>query len=122
MVVSLLPFLLLDDTAGDAVAGIAGGVAHQVVGFRMDHQRSSTVVKERVCAVGERGAFDGEAKLAIAVRTHREIGQITEMRTRFLRIVDAVMGAGGVKVATGGGEGRAFALADVVDVNTVLAG
>jgi hypothetical protein len=40
------PSLLLDDAAGDAVAGVAGGVGHEVVGLGVDDQGGAAVMEE----------------------------------------------------------------------------
>ena len=38
--------LLLYYAAGDAIAGVAGWVGHEVVGFGVNHERCATVVEE----------------------------------------------------------------------------
>jgi hypothetical protein len=114
--------LLLDDAAGDAVAGVAGGVAHQIVGFGVNDERGSTVMKERVGAGVERGAGYDKAQLAFTLCIDGEIGQVAEVWFWVRCIACAVVCAGGIEVAACGGEGGAFALSNVVDVDAVIAG
>ena len=62
--------LLGDDTAGDAIAGVAGGIGEQVIGLGVDDERGSTFMEERVGAFGECGVLDEVSQLAIAVGIH----------------------------------------------------
>src|ERR1700722_11101622 len=114
--------LLLDEAAGDATARIARGIGHQIVGLFMDYDRRAAVMKQRICSVAERHALSDERGAALSVGCDGEVGQIAEVRVRVHRVVDAVVRAGGIEMASGRGERRAFAFADSVDVNAVVAG
>jgi len=93
--------LLLDRAAGDAIAGVARGVGHEIVGLGMDDQRRSAVVEERIGAVPEGDAVGEESRPGVAVLAHREIHQIAEVGMGILCVVDAVMSARRVEVAAG---------------------
>ena len=114
--------LLLDDSAGDAIAGIPGGVGRVIIGLCVDHKRCTAVMEERIGPVAECDASDRESRIALSFIIHGQILQITEMWMRVLRVMDPVVGTGRVEVATGGSKCRPFAFADIVDVNAVLTG
>ena len=114
--------LLLDDSTGDAIAGIPGGVRREIIGFSVDHKRCTAVMKERIGPVAECDASDRESRIALSFIIHGQILQITEMRVRILGVMDAVMGAGRVEMTAGGSKRRPFAFADIVDVNAMLTG
>jgi hypothetical protein len=114
--------LLLDDSAGDAVAGIPGGVGHEVIAFSVDDKRRPAIMKERIGPVAECDASDRESRIALSFIIHGQILQITEMWMRVLCVMDAVVGTGRVEVAAGGSKRRPFAFADIVDVNAMLTG
>ena len=112
--------LLFDDAAGDAIARVARRIGHQIICFCVDDQRRAAFMEERICAFAESYTVGDEGSLGFAVLVHNEIGQIAEMRVRSLLAVDAVMGHGGIEVSTRGSERRPFALANIVNVNSVL--
>jgi hypothetical protein len=114
--------LLLDDSAGDAIAGIPGRVGHEVIAFSVDDKRCAAVMKERIGPVAECDASDHESRITLSFVIHDQILQVTEMWMRVLRVMDPVVGTGRVEVATGGSKCRPFAFADIVDVNAVLTG
>ena len=114
--------LLLDDSAGDAIAGIPGGVRREIIGFSVDHKRCTAVMKERIGPVAECDASDRESRIAFSLVRHDQVLQVAEVRMRVLRVMDPVVGTGRVEVATGGSKCRPFAFADIVDVNAVLTG
>src|ERR1700721_2566458 len=66
--------LLFDDAAGDAISGIAGGIRHEIVGFRMDDQRRAAVVEQGICIVTERDALGNECGSAVAIGCDGEVG------------------------------------------------
>src|ERR1700748_2846577 len=101
--------LLFDDTAGDAVAGVAGGVRHEIVGLRVDDQGRSAIVEERIGSVFKGDAVSQKCSFAIALLVHRQIHEVAKMWMRICGVVDAVMGVSRVEVAASGGEGRGIA-------------
>src|ERR1700751_721198 len=114
--------LFLDDAAGDAVSGVAGGVGHEVVGFGVDDQGGATVVEEGVGFVAEGDSGEQEAGFGLALFICGEVGDVAEVGVGRLRIVFAMMGTGLVEGGCGGGKVRPVALAFVVDVDAVFAG
>src|ERR1700738_1480639 len=115
-------WLLCGDAAGDAIAGVAGGVAGEVIGLGVDDERGSPIVEEGAGSFPEGGAGNHEGELARALVIDGEVGQIAYVRMRILRVVYAVMGAGGVEVTARRGEAWGFTLADVVNMNALLTG
>ena len=114
--------LLLDDSTGDAIAGIPGGVRREIIGFSVDHKRCTAVMKERIGPVAECDASDHESRITLSFVIHDQILQVTEMWMRVLRVIGPVVGVGRVEVAAGGSKCRTFAFADIVDVNAMLTG
>jgi hypothetical protein len=113
--------LLLNDAAGDAIARVSGRVTHQVIGFRVNDERRAAVMEKRIGAVAERDAFIEEADAALAVRGDCEVRQIAGVRVRVHCIVRAMVSTGWIKVAAGRLEIGAFALANRMDVDAVIA-
>ena len=113
---------LFNDPAGDAIAGVSRWVGHEVVRLGVDHNRGAAVVEQGIGAIAEGDPVNGERGFALASAINDKVRQIAKVRVRGLRIVDAVMGTGGIEVTAGGGECRSFAFACVVDMDAVLAG
>src|SRR5580704_3793806 len=86
----------------------------------MNDQGGTAFMKERIGPVAECDAGDRERRIALSIAGHGQVLQITEVRMRILGVMDAVMGAGRVKVAAGGSKRRPFALPDIVYVNAMV--
>src|SRR5512146_944068 len=115
------PLLLFNYAAGDPVAGVAGGIRHQVVCLGVNHYRCAALVKERSGAFIKGRTSKGKCRMPLAVLAHNQVRQIAYMRFWIHCIVNAVMGTGGIEVPAGRGKRRAFALSDCVDVNPMFA-
>ncbi len=108
-----------DHAAGDAVAGIAGGVGYIVVLAGVDHERGAGLLKQRARLVlGERDVLVDDGHLELAARRHDEVRHVAGVVA--VGGVQTVLLLRRVEVRTGRGEGR-LALADGVDVEGVLA-
>src|SRR3974390_1492606 len=108
--------LLLYHSARNAVAGITRGVRLQVVRLRVNYQRCSPFMEERIGSLTQGGPSGNEARTALPATVHNKIGQVADMRPRLLRAIDAVMCAGRVEVPTCRREGRPLAFAHGVNM------
>jgi len=83
--VNRVPYrLLCDYAAGDAVAGIAGGIGLHVIAFGVDYDRSAAVAEERVRTVAEGyvGVLEGSICLAVGVNGQvQHISGVMAVRT-----------------------------------------
>lgn len=63
--------LFLDYTAGDAIAGTAGGVGHEIVFPSVDDERCAAVVEERIGVITERDTIGDEGLIGVALLVHK---------------------------------------------------
>src|ERR1035441_9147798 len=77
---SSLTRLLLNYSAGDSGAGVAGGVGLVVVGLGVNHQSRSALVKQRVRTVAEGDVFGHDRRVGVAHLVHIEVQQVAGMR------------------------------------------
>ena len=110
-----------DDAAGDAVAGVAGGVGLHVVGLLVDDDGGAAVGDDAVRGGGVEGeVVDLEGGLTdVAFADHDVLGKIAGVVAHGIQ--GAVLLVLGIEVAAGGLEVGRFAEGLGVDVDGVLA-
>src|SRR5437016_4449220 len=72
-----------DDAAGDALAGMAVGLAYIVIAFRCHDERGAVFVENRFLAVAEREGGGQERRLQHAIRAGISVRQIAGMHSAF---------------------------------------
>jgi hypothetical protein len=115
-----LPILLRDHTAGDAVAGVAGGIGLHVVGLGMDYDRSAAVAEERVGAVAESYVCVLQFCICLAFGVYGEVVHVTGVVA--VGIFQAVLLVFGIEVRAGRFEVGGLALGVLMKVDGVLTG
>src|SRR6476469_5286501 len=111
--------LLLDDAAGDAIAGIAGWVGGVVVLGGVDHHGSATLLEDRVrFALFQGDVLVHDLERQVSVGRNSNIVHVAGVMA--FRVELAVFFLRGIEMGTGRGEGR-LALADRVYVQRALA-
>jgi hypothetical protein len=113
--------LLCDRAAGDAVAGVAGGIGLHVVGFGVDDDAGAAVAEQGMAI----GAFVGdvfvhEAEFGLAFGVDGEVVHVAGVMA--FGILQSVLFGVGIEVRAGGFEVGGFALGILVNVNGVFAG
>ncbi len=110
-----------DDTAGDAVAGVAGGVGLHVVSLFVNDDGSAAVGDDAVrCGGVEGDVVDVEGGLAeVAFTDDYILREVAGMMAH--RVLEAVLLVVGVEVGASGLEVRTVAQGFGVDVNAMLA-
>jgi hypothetical protein len=111
--------LVLDYTAGNAIAGVPGGIGFVVIRLFVNHEGGAPIVENGIRPGLYRKIRHDNIHLAFAVGTDVKVQQIAHVKT--LRIVEAVLVHGGVEMAAGALKRRAFTLANIVNVNGVRA-
>ena len=109
-----------NQTAGRAVAGVAGRIGHVVVEAGMNHQSAAVGIKGGRRACFERDRIGQSFKTARAVLGDEHVRQIAGVRA--VGIFQPVLSLLGVKVPARAGECRPFTFTDRMDVNRVQAG
>ena len=94
--------LFRDRPARNAVASVAGGIAHQVVRFSVDHQSRAAVGEHGIASGAQGNGRIFHRELRSTVRFHSEIRQIARVRFGARRVVNAVVGVGWVEVRSDG--------------------
>ena len=111
--------LLRDHAAGDAVAGVAGGIGFVVVGFGVDDDRGAAVAEQRVLAVeGHVQVLNGCTGAAFCVDD--EVLHIASVVA--FRIIESVLLAFRIEMGTGRFKIRGIALGVLMKVDSVFAG
>jgi hypothetical protein len=117
----LWPYQLLRDyTAGDAVAGGAGGIGLVVIGFGVDDDGGAAVAEQRVGVVAESHVVVLHLRVGFAFCVDGKILHVS--RVVAFRIFESVMLALRIEMSAGGLEVRAIALGSLMKVDSVLAG
>ena len=111
--------LLLDHSAGDAVAGIAGWVGLHVVGFGVDYDCGAAIAEERVSVGAEVYIFIGEPDFSFSVGAYGEVGHVAGMVA--VGTVKAVLFAVRIKVRACGFEIGRVAFRVLMEVDCVFA-
>ena len=111
-----------DSPARNAITGIPGRVAHQIIPFGMDHQRRPAIGKHGIGSIAERNGRIRNRQFGRTVRFHGEIRHIARVRLGAHGVVDAVVRVSRVEMAPCAGECGSFAFRGSVDVKSVLAG
>jgi len=111
--------LLLYDSAGDSVAGIAGWIGFHVIGLGVNYDSRSAVTEERVSIAAEIYIFIRKPHFSLSVGAHCEVGHVTRMVA--IGTVKAVLFAVRIKVRTRGFEIGRIAFRILVEVDCVLA-
>lgn len=120
----LLPRRFLIDllryyTAGDAVAGVSGGIGLHVVSFGVDDDCGAAVGEERVGAVGEGYVFALDARVRFSFRIDGEVQHVAGVVA--FGIFKSMLFAIGIEVRTGRLEIGCIALWVLMKVDGVLA-
>jgi hypothetical protein len=111
--------LFCDYAAGDAVAGVAGGIGLHVVRFGVDDEGGAAVAEQRVGAVGEGDVGILERNIGFTGCADGEVLHVCGVMA--FGIVEAVFFAVGIEMRAGGFEIRSIALGILVKVDGVLA-
>ena len=111
--------LLLYDSAGDSVAGIAGWISLHVIGFGVNYDSRSAVSEQRVSVAAEIYIFIRKPHFSFSVGAHCKVGHVTRMVA--IGTVKAVLFAVRIKVRTRGFEIGHIAFRILVEVDGVLA-
>jgi len=111
--------LLRDYAAGDAVAGVSGGISFHVVSFGVNDDCGASVGEERVRAVGEGYVFVLDARGCLSFCIHGEVQHITGMMA--FGIFQSVLFAIGIEVRAGRLEIGGIALWVLMKMDGVLA-
>jgi hypothetical protein len=114
-----LRILLCDHAAGDAVAGISGGIGFIVVGFGVDDDGCATVGEERMRVAAEIYVLVLKLCAGLASGVDGEVSHVTGVMT--LGVIESVFFAVGIEVRTGGFEVGAIALGILMEVDGVFA-
>jgi len=112
--------LLRDYAAGDAVAGVAGGIGLHVVGFGVDDDRGAAVAEEGMRAVAESYVFVLQGRVGFAFHVDGEVQHVAGVVA--FGIIESVLLAIGIEMRAGGFEVGRIALRVLVEVDGVLAG
>jgi len=73
-------------------------LGHPVIRLGVDHEGGAAFVKQRVCAITERRAFNVKCRFTLAALVHSQIGQIPDVGMWILGVVNAVMRVGRIEV------------------------
>jgi len=111
--------LLRDYAAGDAVAGVAGGIGLHVVGFGVDHDRRAAVAKERVGAVTEGYIFVFHGGIGFAFHVDSEVQHVAGVVA--FGVLESVLLAFGIEMRARGLEVWPIALWILMKVDGMLA-
>src|ERR1700678_4030311 len=112
--------LLGNYAAGDAVAGVAGGIGLHVVGFGVDHDRSAAIAEQRVGAVGESYIFILKGGVGFAAGVHGQVEHVAGVMA--FGILEAVFLALRIEMRAGGFEVGAVTFCVLMDMDPVVAG
>ena len=111
--------LFCDYAAGDAVAGVAGGIGLQVVGFGVDHDRGAAVAEQRVRAFAEGYVFILQFCVSFALRVYGEVLHVAGVMA--FGILQAVLLAVRIEMRAGRFEVGGIALGSLMEMDGVLA-
>jgi len=109
-----------DQAAGDAVAGVAGGVGLHVVGLGVDHEGYAAIAEKRVRVGAEGDIVIDDGRLGRAGAADGEVGHVAGVMA--VGIFEAVLFAVGVEMRSGGLEVRCIAFGVLMEMQRVLAG
>ncbi len=112
--------LLRHYAAGDAVAGVAGGIGLHVVGLGVDDDGGAAVAEEGVGAVAEGYVVILESGVGFAFHVDDEVLHVAGVVA--FGIVEAMLFAVGIEMGAGGFEIGRIAFGVLVEVDGVLAG
>jgi len=113
--------LFSDGPASEAGSGVAGGIGDVVIRVGMDHQRSPLGLKQGILGAflqGDQGGHHLEA--ALAILTHLDIRQVSGVRS--LRVLQTMLFAERIEMASGSHEIRAVAGPFAMDVAGMVSG
>ena len=114
------PGLLRDCAAGDAVAGVAGGIGFVIVGFGMDDDRRAAVAEQRLWAVAEIDVIVLKLGVGDASGVHLDISHVAGVMA--FGIVESVLLAVGIEMRARGLEVWTIAFGILMKVDRVFAG
>src|SRR3546814_10211649 len=100
-------------------AAVAGGVGLVVVRSGVQDRRRPIGIEQRILALGERGGRNLLLQRTRTRRRHFDVRQVAHVLA--LRVILAMLLARGVPVAFRAGEARSLALADGVEMESVVA-
>jgi hypothetical protein len=105
--------------AGDAVAGVSGGIGFHVVSFGMDDDCGTSVCEERVRPLGEGHVFVLDAGVRFSFRIDGKVQHIAGVMA--FRIVESMLFAVGIEVRASRLEIGSIAFWVLMKVDSVLA-
>jgi len=108
-----------DHAAGDAIAGVAGGIGLHIIGFGVNDDGGATVAEEGMGAVGKGDVFVVHAEFGFAFRIDGKVEHVAGVVA--FGIVQAVFLAVGIEVRAGGFEVWSIALGILMKVNGMRA-
>ncbi len=116
----LLHDLLRDYAAGDAVAGVAGGISLHVVGSGVDDDRGTAVAEKRMRSVAESYIFVFHRRIGLPFYVDDKIEHIAGVMA--FGVVESMLLVFGIEMRAGGFEVGRIALGILMKVDGVLAG
>jgi hypothetical protein len=105
--------------AGDAVAGVSGGIGLHVVSFGVDDDCGAPVGEERMRPFAEGHVFVLDTRVRFSLRTNGEVQHIAGVMA--FRILESMLFAVGIEVRAGRLEIRSIAFRVLMKVDGVLA-
>jgi hypothetical protein len=106
--------------AGDAVAGVSGGIGLHVVSFGVDDDGGASIGEQRVRPLAEGYVFVLDAGVRFSLRIDGKVQHIAGVMA--FRIVESMLFAVGIKVRAGRLEIGSITLWVLMKVDGVLAG
>src|SRR5882724_8749583 len=92
-------FRLFDNTAGDAVAGVAGWIGLLIVGLGVDYERQAAIAEDRMGTVGPGEVFGFGTQADLPVSADRDVGVVASMVA--FRIFQSMFLPIGIEVRSG---------------------